>query len=437
MFKNNQNLDLAEDPENPYAYSVTNPETYRFIQSIYAETLALFGPNYFHIGHDEVRMRGHYPNRALAKEWGWEKLFLYDTNRLHDWLASKGVGTMMWGDVLLSRDESNDGAASAESPEEAARLRDGIPKDTVICDWHYTPAPPEKYVSLRVFRDAGFRTIACTWSNPENIYTFAEAARLYGALGLLQTTWAGYSITDKTVAAAPEQFAAYVLAAEYAWSADSPRPADLPWNAQDVFEQSMNPTRMELGVRPGWLLNLSAVPNTADPRDHFLGLGDAFDLTHLHGDQRISNHLFWSGDGSYPAVVLAGALLPPGDKPHPSTVTLKCALPTGVRELDFLQTTAFPANPGEVVGGYELIYADGTTAPVPLRYGQETRALTDPGATPAARVASAGKTAAGLPVTLRLLRVTNPHPDKPLASIRLSTHHPYASPILFGVTAVK
>lgn len=436
MFKNGRNVELAEDPEVPYAYSVTNPATYAFIQLIYDETLALFGSRYFHIGHDEVSMRGRYPFREEARRWGKTKLFVYDTNRLHDYLADKGVRTMMWGDMLLSRDESNDSAANAPSADEAARRRAEISKDIVICDWHYTPSPPEDYKSLKVFRDAGFTTIACTWDNPENIYTFAQAARLYGAWGLLQTTWAGYSITARTVAEQPQQFAAYVLAAEYAWSANSPRPAELGWNAQEVFDRAMQPARMELGVRPGWMLNLSGVPGVEDLRDNFLGFGSALDLVAIRGDDRISNHLFWSGDGSYPAVVLGGALLK-GDEARPRAVTLKCDLPAGATEVAFLQATAFPARAGDVVGEYELVYADGTTSATPLKYGQETRALTDTRGTHAAETAWSGRTAAGVPAALRMLRVTNPEPGKTIKAIRFSTDHPYASPILFGVTAVR
>jgi hypothetical protein len=436
MFKNQRNLDLAEDPETPYAYSVTNPKTYQFIHSVYDEALAIFGSKWLHIGHDEVAMRGRYPHRDVAKEWGPEKLFLYDANRQHDWLAAKDVGTMMWGDVLLSREESSDNAANADSAEQSARMREAIPKDTVICDWHYTPTDPANYKSLRVFRDAGFRTIACTWHTPNNIYTFAEAARLYGAWGLLQTTWAGYSITEKTLKDAPDQFAAYVLAAEYAWSADSPRPAELPWDAREVFAQSMNPAAAELGVRAGRVLNLSAVGGVEDATEDFLNLGDAVSLTRLYGDEPKSNHLFWSGDGGYPAVVLDGALLT-GGKPRPATVTLRADSPVAARELAFLHATAFPAAPGEVVGAYEIVYADGSTVPVPLRYGEETRALTDVSSTSAAAAGWTGKSAAGVPAALRVLRVPNPNPTKPVAAVRFSTRHPYASPILFGVTMVE
>jgi hypothetical protein len=433
MFKNGRNRDLAEDPDEPYAYSVTNPKTYKFIESVFDETLALFGSSYFHIGHDEVAMRGRYPYRDQAKEWGESKLFIYDTNRLHDYLKNKGVGTMMWGDVLLARDESSDGAANAPSAEEAARRRAEVPKDIVICDWHYTPTDPENYRSLRVFRDAGFTTIACTWDNPENIRTFAEAAKREGAWGLLQTTWAGYTTTAKTIADQPQQFSAYVLAAEYAWNGGGPKAADLPWDAGEVFEHAMNPPKVEMGVRPGVMLNLSGVKQAEDPSENFLGMGEAMNLPKLYADQPKANHSFWSGDGAYPAVALGGAMTPG----KPRTVTLKCDIPAGASEVAFLQATAFPAEKGEVVGGYEILYADGTTRPVPLRYGQDTRALTDTGPTPGAAVAWNGKTQAGVPAAIRMLRVPNPEPGKAIKGIRFSTRHPYASPILFGVTAVE
>ena len=61
IFTNGQNLDIAEDPETPYAYNPTNPATYDFIFKIYQEALDFFNPKTFHIGHDEVTMARTFP----------------------------------------------------------------------------------------------------------------------------------------------------------------------------------------------------------------------------------------------------------------------------------------------------------------------------------------------------------------------------------------
>src|SRR4051794_8509785 len=198
-------------------------------------------------------MIGGYPHRDDAKEWGATKLFTHDVNKLHDFFKPKDVKLMLWGDMLLDKSESSDQAANAESAAEAKARRDAIPKDAIICDWHYEPRKPEAYKSLKVFKDAGFKTIACTWYTPENIHSFARAAHDFGAWGLLQTTWAGYSVNEKTLQSELRQFTAYILAAEYAWNADiAPPPDQLPYRADDVFIRSLNPSVERTDVVKGF-----------------------------------------------------------------------------------------------------------------------------------------------------------------------------------------
>ena len=43
--------------------------------------------------------------------------------------------------------------------EQAKARREAIPKDAIICDWHYDALKPENYPSLKVFRDAGIGPI--------------------------------------------------------------------------------------------------------------------------------------------------------------------------------------------------------------------------------------------------------------------------------------
>jgi hypothetical protein len=62
MFRHGSNLDLAEDPETPYAYCVNNPKSFAFVQDVLNECLPIFQSKYCHIGHDEVTMRGRFPN---------------------------------------------------------------------------------------------------------------------------------------------------------------------------------------------------------------------------------------------------------------------------------------------------------------------------------------------------------------------------------------
>jgi hypothetical protein len=397
MFTNGQNTELAEDPQARYAYAVTNPKTYDFIEKIYTETLDLFGPTqYFHIGHDEVNMIGGYPHREDAKKWGASKLFTYDVNKLNDFFKPKGVKLMLWGDMLLDKSESSDQAANAESVEEAKARRDAIPKDAVICDWHYEPRKPEAYKSLKVFKDAGFKTLACTWYTPENIHSFARAAHDFGAWGLLQTTWAGYSVNEKALQSELRQFTAYILAAEYAWNADVAPPADqFPWRADDVFIRSMNPAVERTDVVKGFQIELGGKSIRAN--------GVSFNA------------------GS---VMLGGELARESlAKSIEITVNRKAA------ELEFLQSSAFRARGNDEVATYTITYDDGSTEKAPLIYGKNIRAAEDLAATSEAMLA--GDDGA------RLMTWRNPHAEKTIRSITFATSHPYASPTLIGITGLS
>src|SRR5690606_652680 len=96
IFTNGHNLDIAEDPDMPYAYSPTNPRTYDFIFSVYQEALDFFQPKGFHIGHDEVTMRGRFPYRSRESGMSATDLILMDTIKLNDWFRERGVMVHLW-----------------------------------------------------------------------------------------------------------------------------------------------------------------------------------------------------------------------------------------------------------------------------------------------------------------------------------------------------
>src|SRR2546421_2929633 len=177
MFKNGQNRDIAEDPRAGWAYDATNPASYEFIEKVYDEAIDLFRPSFFHIGHDEVTMRGEFPYREESKKHSVAELFGMDVKKLDAYFRPKSIRMMLWGDMMLSKAESNDGAANAPSDADAKLMRAAVLRDAVVCDWHYSPAKPEAYKSLKVFKDDGLQAVASTWDNPLNIESFAEGAR--------------------------------------------------------------------------------------------------------------------------------------------------------------------------------------------------------------------------------------------------------------------
>jgi hexosaminidase len=235
LFRNGTNLGLAEDRATPYAYCVRRPEAQRFIREIAGEALDVFGSRLFHMGHDEVTLKGQFPHPDCPRcaRSSTTELVLENARGLSTWLSRRGVRSMLWGDMLFAREERVS-SAHAPSPEEAQARRRGLPREFTVADWHYNSRG--EFPSLAILKRERLRSVACTWYEPENIYRFSQEALKVGADGLLQTTWAGY-FPDERVLSGKElrQFTAFILAAEYAWSGRSDPPSRLGYRPADVF----------------------------------------------------------------------------------------------------------------------------------------------------------------------------------------------------------
>jgi hexosaminidase len=237
MFRHHQNTNLVEDPATPYACCVRNPQTIKLIEDVMTECIDVFHPQMFHIGFDEITLRGRFPNPDCPFCHGATAttLMTESANRLAEWLAARGIKTMMWGDMLLGPGEAAD-ATSAATVAEAKLRRSGLSKKITIADWHYVWNADS--TSLDALQRDGFHTIAATWEEPVNIFRFSQAAIFSGADGLLQTTWDGYFPDQREIKRELEQFAAYVIAADYAWSGRRDPPAQLGYDAREIFRRA-------------------------------------------------------------------------------------------------------------------------------------------------------------------------------------------------------
>ena len=234
IFRHGSNLDFAEDPQTPYAYCVNNPKSFEFIQDVLNECLPLFQSKVCHIGHDEVTMRGRFPNPDCprCRDATITALVVKHANQLSAWLTGQGIESMIWGDMLLGPGEAKD-ATHAKTLADARQRRAEIDKKTIIVDWHYAASADAR--SLEILRHDGFRVVAASWYTPENIFHLSQAALSTGAEGLLQTTWMGYFPDERAMKGQLQQFTAFVLAAEYAWSGRKESPSQLGYDPKEVF----------------------------------------------------------------------------------------------------------------------------------------------------------------------------------------------------------
>ncbi len=242
IFRHGNHLDFAEDQQTPYAYCVNNPKSEDFIENILSECLPIFESKFCHLGHDEVTMRGRFPNPECArcKNATTTELVVRHANRLCDRLAGQGIQTMIWGDMLLAPGEAAD-ATHAKSLVEARQRRALISTNIIVVDWHYVASADAR--SIEILRHDGFRVVAASWYTPENIQHLAQAALAAGAEGLLQTTWMGYFPDDRAMQSELRQFTAFVLAAEYAWSGRKDAPSQLGYDPKEAFLRAYSRSR--------------------------------------------------------------------------------------------------------------------------------------------------------------------------------------------------
>jgi len=168
-------LDQLYDPRNEEVYT-------KFVFPTIDELLELKKFKKFHIGHDEVNQY------VLSPE-----LFEYDIVKIHDYLKEKGVQTIMWGDRLLNKSEFKD-VCSRVNTNNYTKLRETLPKDIIIYDWHYgyyDGCIPNKdnFSTSEKFADAGFEVLGASWDIEQGIIGFSEYIKLSNYAGMVATTW--------------------------------------------------------------------------------------------------------------------------------------------------------------------------------------------------------------------------------------------------------
>lgn len=177
------------------SYCPLHPHVHDVVFDLIDELADVFEADAFHVGMDEVFLLGEDDcSRCKGKDKA--ELFAQEVRTLHDHLAASHRTMWMWGDRFL------DGETTGIGKWEASILRTHpaihmVPKDIVICDWHYDrPLPTTEHFALE-----GFPVLAAPWRKPEVALRQLEAVRQVRAhstpqiaermQGVLQTTWTG------------------------------------------------------------------------------------------------------------------------------------------------------------------------------------------------------------------------------------------------------
>ena len=185
------------NPDGLYckSYCPLHPDVHTVVFDVVDEVCKAFEADAFHAGMDEVFYIGE---KECPRCNGRDKAELYagEVTLIRNHLAQDGRQLMIWGDRLL------DGRTTGLGEWEASyngtwRAIDLIPKDVLICDWHYERAD----LSAVYFAMKGLPVATCGYRNPEvslqqvkDMIQFrkqASAETVNHLQGYIHTIWSG------------------------------------------------------------------------------------------------------------------------------------------------------------------------------------------------------------------------------------------------------
>ncbi len=173
----------------------SHPKVHDFVADLCDELIDAFQADAFNVGMDEVFIMGEC-GRCKGKPNS--ELFAKAVNDLHRRLVGKRkVEMQLWGDRLLDAKTTKYSKWEASDNGTAPAI-DLIPKDIVICDWHYGVL--QDYPSVKLFLDKGFRVWPAGWDSAENARNLAATGlrnKSEKMLGYMATTWLGAETTVK------------------------------------------------------------------------------------------------------------------------------------------------------------------------------------------------------------------------------------------------
>ncbi|MEX1307569.1 MAG: family 20 glycosylhydrolase [Eubacteriales bacterium] len=177
-----------------------NEDVNPIIFDLIDELMDAFDTQAFHVGMDEVFIIGDEDcPRCSGRDAG--ELFAKQVNDLYKHIVIENGGEMyMWADRLLDGAALDDVYSEWESSYNGTYTAiDLIPKDIILCDWHYDAL--EDYPSIDYLVNAGFRVLTASWNDIDAtekliIKTMQSRQENDRVLGHIYTTWEISNIED-------------------------------------------------------------------------------------------------------------------------------------------------------------------------------------------------------------------------------------------------
>lgn len=380
--------DIRPDEFYAHNYCPSNEKSYELIFDLMDEIIAVFQPReYVHMGHDEVYGIGLCPK---CRQKDPADLFASDINRLHGYLAAKNLKMMIWADMLQPVTKYKTPAAIHK-----------IPKDILMLDfiWYFHM---DKDIEDNLLAE-GFRVMM------GNMYSshyprYEARIRKPGMVGAQISAW---TTTNEEELGREGKLYDFLYTGEMLWSA-----------AYDSRHR-LSYDRILKAVMPTVRQNLQQITY---PK---------------------ANHT---------AVLLENAATYPLSAPANTACEANVLCDSLVFEQATVEKiTRIPWIALRQIGHYEITYADGSVAKIPLTYGGNishwNRRQNEPfrggyyrhngysGTYYVDAVESKG--AKGENISVYRYEWLNPKPDTPIRAIRLCQYEGQPTVFPHRITAVK
>jgi len=170
-------------------WDLMNPDVNKIVFQLLDEIIDAFQVDAFHVGMDEVFLLGADESPSTkGKDPG--ELYAKAINDIHEHLVKKReIKMLMWGDRLFDGTEHEFGEWES-SLNGTATAVDMIPKDIIICPWHYENMPA--YPSIPMFMEKGFKVLPTSWKNvvaAKSLINYSHKVNGPKMLGHLFSTW--------------------------------------------------------------------------------------------------------------------------------------------------------------------------------------------------------------------------------------------------------
>lgn len=184
------------------SWCTQNKQVYPIIFDLIDELTEAFHTKFIHVGLDEIFLIGEDAcPRCKGKDKG--ELLSYAINKIYaHCVKERGMTLFMWGDRLIdgTLPQLSEFGEWETSLNGTYKAIDSIPKDIVICDWHYESH--DEYPSIPYFIEKGFRVLPASFKDEKAARDLINYSLKYidsgKMIGHLYTTWE--TISNKKLA---------------------------------------------------------------------------------------------------------------------------------------------------------------------------------------------------------------------------------------------